>query len=132
MGGVYTSPIIYLNTNWKYIMSENGTILELKDKVRDIPLSEQLYDHGNFKLHAALYLDHSGYEQFGLIVIDRRYDEPKKYIQSFSSKFCPDDKKDWLGQVLIRQLAETVKTSHDNTMSEIRKARDKYENLLNM
>jgi len=112
-------------------MPETDTFLQFKNKVRDIPLSETLLHHGAFKLYAALY-DDDGHEQFGLIIIDRRFEEEKKYVQTFSSTCCPDDKRDWLGQVLIRQMVDLIKQSHDTTLGEIKKARRRYDKLLDM
>lgn len=132
MGGDNSSPIIYLTRNWKYIMPESGTFLEYKSKIRNIELSEVILHHGSFKLNAGLYYDSDGYEQFGLIVTDRRFEEEKKYIQVFASGWCPDKQKDWLAQVLIRQMADVIKLSHDNTMNEIKTARKHYEKLLTM
>lgn len=74
-------------------MTENRTSLELHEKIRDIELAKQIIKRRIF-CHAAIYKDTSGYKQLGLIMIDRYFDEPKKYVNHFNVDWCDDSHQD--------------------------------------
>lgn len=133
MGGEFSSPISYLN--WEYTVAkekiEDNTFLSLKTKIKDFEITQHTSD---FRLHAGLYEDHDGYEQFGIVVVDRRkiFDEPKKYEFTFAAGWCPEKQQEWLMQVLTRQMAELIKGSHEVTMQEFRKNYGKLTKLIGL
>lgn len=108
---------------------EDDTFLSLKEKIKDFEITQHSSD---FRLHAGLYKDHDGYKQFGIVIIDRRkiFDKPKKYEFTFAAEWCPEGNREWLMQVLTRQMAELIKGSHTTSMEEVRKNYGKLTNLL--
>jgi len=105
---------------------ENNTFLEFKTIIKRFK-AERLCDRD---IHIALYLDHSGYEQFGIIIVDKRGIESKKYISSFASKWCPEENKEWLLQVLSSQMWEMIKESRNNVIGEIKDLKNQWMKLI--
>ena len=110
-------------------MPETGTILELHEKVRDIELSNRIIK-SRILCHAAIYKDTDGYKQLGLILIDRNFDEPKKYANHFNIDWCDEKYQDWLANVLIRQMADLIIESHNALVNELQKPAKKILKML--
>lgn len=105
---------------------ENNTFLEFKKVIKRFR-AEILHDHD---IHIALYLDHSGYEQFGIIIVDKRGITSKKYISSFASKWCPEEHKEWVLQVLSNQMWDMIKESRNTVICEIKDLKNQWMKII--
>ncbi len=105
----------------------DNTILEGWELLNYIQVPRQ---HPEFYVHAGIYRGRNNSEQLGLIVIDRRLTKQRIYTQVFNAAFCPEDKREWLAQILISMLTDTIKQSHSNTMGEVHDAYTAFMQVL--
>ena len=111
------------------LIGETGTFLDYKECIKEFSVEQ---DRPDFELIAGLFRGSSPPDQFGFIIKDRRFDEPKIYVKSFACSFCSENKQDWFAQVMIRQMMELIKESHRVTIDEINNAQRKLDNMLSM
>jgi len=105
---------------------EIDTILELKTKVKT---SDSIYGI-DYEIHLGLYVDHGGYEHFGIIIVDKRGLKSKKYVSTFSSQWCSDEYKEWFLVVLGKQMWEMIKESRNGVIKEIKELKNQWDKLI--
>jgi len=119
--------------NWEHIMfqvDENfSSILDHKKLIETFEVEQQL---PAFQIHVGLYKDGDGFDQFGFLIVDRRFDNAKHYVEVMGANFCKKDRHEWFAQVTARQLVDTIKQSHRNTLDEIKSTQMKLDKLLTM
>ena len=96
-------------------------IKEYSDLVTDFKIENKLPD---FKLYAGIHKTDE-YEAFIFEVTDMRHGG-KLYTNSFNSEWCPDENKEWLAQVLIRQMMDNIKHAVKAQREITRRAYDDF------
>ena len=104
-------------------------ILDHKELLETFEVKQQLPD---FQIHVGLYKDGDGFEQFGFLIVDRRFDMVKHYVDVMGANFCKKDRREWFAQVTSGQIIDTIKQSHRNTLDEIKSTQMKLTKLFNM